>query len=156
MAFEKAFENNYNDLEEQTKYRFAEIEMKKALTALVALYKPRYTPRMSALSTLYDYLTPTPLKVPEYEAEFMEAFSSSYFNQPRKDEVIHYLIAKGHSYTKIRNLTSAAFNTISKLKHDNPIYYPVFKHWTPEMLHAWNDLKQHFNLFNEDLAHMKE
>jgi hypothetical protein len=156
MAFEKAFHNSYNELPIPTQYRFAEIEIKRALSALVTLYKPRYTPRMSALSTIYDYLTPDNLKTDEYETEFTEAFNSPYFNQPNKHEVIHYLIARGHSYTKIRNLTSAAFNTISKMKYDHPIYYPVFKHWTPDMLNRWNELKKHFNLFDEDLAHMKE
>lgn len=156
MAFEKGFHNPYSELHEQTKYRFAEIELKRALTAITALYKPRYTPKMSALSTIYDYLVPNNLKTPEYETEFTEAFNSPYFNQPNKNEVIHYLIARGHSYNKIRSLTSAAFNTISKMKYDQPIYYPVFKQWTPDMLHKWNELKTHFNLFNEDLAHTKE
>jgi hypothetical protein len=156
MTFKKPFENSYSDLSEQTQYRFAEIELKRALSALITIYKPRYTPRMSAISTFYDYLTPNELKTPDYEKEFIDAFSSPYFNQPNKHEVIHYLIARNHSYTKIRNLTSAAFNTISKMKYDQPIYYPVFKQWTPDMLARWNELKKHFNLFDEELAHLKE
>jgi hypothetical protein len=156
MAFKREYEKNYNELPENTQYRFAEIELKHSLSAILTLYKPRYTPRMSALTTLYDYLTPDNLKTPEYEKDFVEAFNSSYFNQPNKFELLHYLMARNHSYTKIRNLTSASFNTISKLKYDQPIYYPIFRHWTPDMLARWNELKKHFNLFNEELAHLKE
>jgi hypothetical protein len=156
MAFERAFQNSYQELPETTKYRFAEIELKHGLNVITTLYKPRYTPRMSAISTLYDYLTPNELKNPEYERDFIEAFSSPYFNQPNKHELLHYLMARNHSYTKIRNLTSASFNTIAKMKYDQPNYYPVFKQWTPDMLARWDELKQHLNLFNEELAHTKE
>lgn len=156
MAFKREYKNNYSELPQETKYRFAEIEMKHTLNILTTLYRPRYTPRMSAINTLYDYLTPEHLKTPEYEQHFLEALSSQYFNSPSKFELLHYLMARNHSYTKIRNLTGSAFNTISKIKYDNPFYYPVFRHWTPEMLNHWNDLKQHFNLFNEELAHLKE
>lgn len=156
MAFKREYKNNYSDLAENTQYRFAEIELKHAVNLLVTLYKPRYTPRMSAINTLYDCLTPEHLKTPEYEQHFLEAFSSQYFNNPSKFETLHYLMAKNHSYTKIRNLTGVAFNTISKVKYDDPIYYPVFRHWTPEMLKRWNELKAIFNLFNEELAHLKE
>jgi hypothetical protein len=156
MAYEKAFQNHYHELDANTQYRFAEIELRNAVSSLITLFKPKYTPRLNALNTLYDYLIPKNLQNPEMEEQFVKAFSSHHFAQPGKHEVIYYLIARNHSYAKIRDLTNASFNTIAKMRFDNPIYYPVFEKWDEEILNRWNDLKTIFNLFNENLAHMKE
>jgi hypothetical protein len=37
-----------------------------------------------------------------------------------------------------------------------PEYYPMFPNWTPDILLQWESVKKGFNLFNEELAHMKE
>jgi hypothetical protein len=156
MVFEKAFENSYHDLPIQTKYRFAEIEISKGINTLTRFYKYEPNARQKAAYTIYNAIVPNIRKIEEFESRFFDVLSSTYFNQPNKNELIHYLIIRGHSYTKIRNLTSASFNTISKMRYGLPTYFPVFNMWNEEMLHNWNDIKTNLNLFNEDLAHCKE
>lgn len=156
MVFEKSFENSYHELPQSTKYRFAEIELSKALNTLTRFYRNEYNPREKASLTLYSSIIPKQLQEPEYEDRFFKMLGSTYFNQPNKTELINYLIIKGHSYAKIRNLTSASFNTISKMRFGVPTYYPLFNGWNEEVLHNWNSIKEHLNLFNEELAHMKE
>jgi hypothetical protein len=153
MAFEKAFENNYHELPLQTKYRFAEIELSKGINTLTKFYKFEPNARQKASATLYNAIVPNHMKVPEFEDRFYTMLSATYFNQPNKNEIIHYLIIRGKSYTKIRNLTSASFNTISKMRYGLPSYFPIFTLWNEEMLHNWNDIKANLNLFGEDLVH---
>jgi hypothetical protein len=156
MAFEKSFENNYNELSLQTKYRFAEIEISRGMNTLTRFYRFEPNARQKAAATIYNAIVPNLMKTEEFEDRFYNMLSTTYFNQPNKNELIHYLIMKGHSYTKIRNLTSASFNTISKMRYGVPTYFPIFNLWSDEMLNNWNDIKGNLNLFNEDLAHCKD
>jgi hypothetical protein len=156
MVFEKSFENSYHDLPQSTKYRFAEIELSKALNTLTRFYKNEFNPREKASITLYSSITPKDLQTPEFEDRFFRTLSSTYFNQPNKIEIINYLLVKGHSYTKIRSLTSASFNTISKMRFGVPTHHPIFNLWDQEMLDNWNSIKENLNIWSESLAHMKE
>jgi hypothetical protein len=155
MAFEKTFENSFAELPQSTVYRFAELEMALAIPQLMKIYRGYNSPRQSAISTLFRSIIPNNMKYNEMEEEFSNLLNSHYFNNPPKEQLIHYLLFKGHSYTKIRNLTSASFNTISKLRFGLPTYQPVFTRWNPEILHNWNEIRSTLNLFNEELAHTK-
>lgn len=155
MAFEKAFDNTYHQLPLQTKYRFAELELAKAMNTLTRFFRYEPSARQKASGILFDAITPNSMRIPEFEDNFFNMLSSTYFNQPNKNELIHYLIAKGHSYTKIRNLTSVSFNTIAKMRYNEPYYFPIFTMWSEEMLNNWNEVKESLNLFNEELAHTK-
>jgi hypothetical protein len=155
MPFEKTFENSYEELSQNTLYRFAELEISLAIPQLMNLYRNYNSPRQSAIATIFRSIIPNNMKYTELEEEFSSLLNSPYFNKPPKDQLIHYLLFKGHSYNKIRNLTSASFNTISKLKFGLPVYYPSFQRWNPEILHNWNEIKSTLNLFNEELAHIK-
>lgn len=155
MAFEKAFENKYSDLDEQTKYRFAEIEIGKALATLTRLHRHTFSPRQKALNTILDLLIPKNRVNSEFEQLFVDAISSNYTVNPPKKEVIHYLMLKGHSYNKIREITRASFNTIAQRKIDFPRYYPAFSQWDSEMLQVWDGIKDAINLFDDELTHTK-
>jgi hypothetical protein len=156
MPFEKIIVNAYHELNNPTKYRFAEIEIGKALSILTDLYRTKYQPRAAAVKTMYELLIPQRYQGAEMETQFIEAFRNQRTFNPPKAEVIHYLLVRGHSYTKIRNLTSASFNTIAAMRFGLPEYYPSFPNWTPDILLQWESVKKGFNLFNEELAHMKE
>jgi hypothetical protein len=154
MAYEKAFQNHYHELDANTQYRFAEIELGKALITLSYLYEHATTPRSAAIQHLLSALVP---KIqPQQEESFVQMLQSSYTIHPPKHELIHYLIIHGHSYKKVRDLTGCAFNTISKARMGLPQYYPHYAYWDQYALATWNKLKRTLNLFNEDLAHTKE
>jgi uncharacterized protein YerC len=156
MAFEKAFENKYSELDAQTKYRFAEIEIGKALKTLTRLHRTQFTPRQSALTLLINLLVPSDKRNTDYEQRFVDAITSTYTVEPPKNERIHYLMMKGHTYTKIRELTKASFNTIASKKIAFPYYYPVFSQWNEEMLQNWNGIKDTLNIWDDELTHTKE
>jgi hypothetical protein len=155
MAFEKAFQNNYHDLDQNTKYRFAEIEIGKATITLSLLHKYHYFPIQKAHNIILDALAPKEEHSDIWKRDFQNALNSTSFTSPPKTELIHYLILKGHTYKRIRDVTSASFNTISGLRYGLPTYYPRFNRWDEDTLNKWNDIKATLNLFNEELAHTK-
>lgn len=154
MAFEKVFENKYHDLDQQTQYRFAELELGKAVQTLTTLYRHATTPRSASQNFLLGALVPKTTDTQKEEA-FFHMLSSTYTINPPKAELIHYLIIHGHSYNKIRELTKTSFNTIAKMRFGIPIYYPSYPYWDQETLMKWERIKSTLNLFNEELAHMK-
>lgn len=154
MAFEKVFENKYHDLDQQTQYRFAELELGKAIQTLTTLYRHHTSPRTNAHNLLLNALI-TPTMNNQKEDSFINMLSSTYTLNPPKVEMIHYLIIHGHSYNKIRELTKASFNTIAKMRYGLPIYYPSFQFWDDETLQKWERIKSTLNLFDEELAHLK-
>ncbi len=156
MAFEKAFDNKYHELQQDTKYRFAEIEIARGINTLTKFFIYEPNARQKASASIYNAIAPNSQKLPEFEDRFYSMLSSTYFNQPNKNELIHYLIMKGHSYQKIRDLTNASFNTISKMRYGMPTYFPIFTMWSEDMLNNWNSIKGNLNLFNEPLSHMKD
>jgi hypothetical protein len=156
MAFEKAFDNKYHELPTHTKYRFAELEIARAINLLTRLYRNNYLPRDSATRVIFDELAPKHMHTPEVESKFYEAFSPQFAAAHTKKELIQYLIVHGQSYTKIRNIAGVSFNRIANLRYGLPEYYPVFDRWEPEMLQKWNEMKHMFNLFDEELVHIKE
>lgn len=155
MVFEKSFENNYNDLSQPTKYRFAELEIAKAIPTLSNLFSYQYQPKLYTINYLYLAVVPPHQQVEQEQADFEALLYSTNFNKPLKKELIHYLIASGHTYTSIRKLTKASFNTIADMRFGIPVYHPLFRYWTPESLDRWNQLKRSLNIFDEPLAHLK-
>jgi hypothetical protein len=153
MAFEKAFTKNYNELTDETRYRFAEIEIARTINQLRNAYQDSLQPTEMAVSFLYRAIIPKAIAYEETEEMFYRAMLASTTRQPSKKELIHYMIAHGQSYNKTRDLLGVSFNTISNAKYDTPIYFPTFMRWNPEMLYRWNTLKQAFNVWNEDLVH---
>lgn len=156
MAFEKAFENKYSELDIPTQYRFAEIEIGKAVMTLSRLYRTQYAPRQSAINIITDLLVPKEKKNTAFEQLFVDSISSTYTVNPPKNEIIHYLMMKGHTYNKIRGITSASFNTIAMKKIAFPYYYPSFSQWNEEMLQNWNGIKDTINIWHDELTHTKE
>lgn len=155
MAFEKAFTNQYHDLALSTKYRFAEIEINQAVKILTQFFRQEHSPRQKANDIIYNALAQNPNRDDEYYDVFQKTLLSTYFNNPPKSELVHYLIMKGHSYNKIRNLTGVAFNTIANMRYGLPSYQPIFTYWNEEALNNWNAVKHTLNLFSEELAHTK-
>lgn len=153
MAFEKAFENTYDELTQETKYRFAELELGKAVQLFTIIYHNALAPREKAISTIYDAIIPKQLDNDENKHYFHQSMNTTAINKPPKIELIHYFIMSGQSYQTIRNLTGCSFNTISKARYGTPHYYPTFNRWTPEMLLNWNRVKPTLNLWNEGLVH---
>jgi hypothetical protein len=152
MPFEKTFENSYHELSQATKYRFAEVEMYYAVQALTDLFRQEFSPRHSAIKTIFNIVIPKQLNIEEIEQHFFQLLAT----QPQKKEIIHYLLLKGHSYAKIRSVTSASPNLIAQMRYGLPIYYPRFNRWDEEMMQKWDTAKRHINLFNENLVHTKE
>lgn len=153
MAYEKAFQNSYHDLDENTKYRFAELELQQSLKHLTRFNHYTDSPRTSAIAQLYKAITPYHQQSDEHESRFFQALSSTYFNNPPKTEVIKYLIIYAQSYNKIRSITSASPNTIAKERYGIPYFHPAFDMWNPEMLQSWNNLKNIFNVWGEKQVH---
>lgn len=147
MAFKKTFVNTYHEMDQETKYRFAEMEINRALKLLTPIYGS-----VRALNQIIAFVN-----VPvQKEFDFREATQTHTFRFPIKKDEIHYLITYGQSYTKIRDITGASFNTIADLRFGFPRLYPIFKDWTPEMLHHWEVVKTTLNLFNERLIHSRK
>ena len=155
MAFEKAFENNYHDLPLHTKYRFAEIEIGLAINQLTPLMYGALSPRERSIAVIFDAIVPKAMDYDEEYNRFQQSMNTTYVNAPPTNERIHYLIAHGQSYKKIRDLTSASFNTIAKERYQTPEFQPIYPRWTEEMLLRWNKLSPIINLWNEELAHQK-
>lgn len=153
MSFEKTVEAaKYHELPDHTKYRFAELEIGKAITPLTTLHLFASTPRQAAQNLLLQALVPAQA-VPRKEHAFHEFLNAHSTIQPPKADVIQYLLVQGHSYSKIRELTSASYNTISKYKFGVPQLFPHYPYWDMEMLQKWNHIKKAINVFQENLAH---
>jgi hypothetical protein len=151
MVFEKTFENSYHELSQETKYRFAEIEMYYAIDPLMEIFRQHPQPRDRAVSTIFQTCAPRNLQIDEVEVILFRALS----HKPPKNEVIQYLLLKGHSYTKIRNITNASPNSIASLRFGLPTHFPRFNRWDEEMLHKWNNMKKAINIFNDELTQTK-
>jgi hypothetical protein len=154
MAFEKREQLNfYHELSDNTKYRFAEIEMSQAIRQLSNLYKYEGNMYQKAARVIYRAITPPYTPAGNFEEDFISSVMSPQFMTPNKKEKIHYLIMKEHTYKTIREHTGASPNTISRMTIGLPEYYPVFQHWTPELLDQWNIIKTVVNAFNQPLLH---
>jgi hypothetical protein len=151
-SFQQYFEYRFNILPTTTVYRFAELEINQFLHH-VHPFVNSY--RQQVITTLLvEVLFPT--KAEQYEAEqneFYQSIESRYY-KPTKQELITYFLFHHQSYRKITALTGISPNTISKNKFQSaPIIHPVYKNWTPEMLHRWRAFRQTLNLWNEVLVH---
>jgi hypothetical protein len=148
-GFEKVVLNGYDQLPQETKYRFAEIELSYARKALNTLYQFESNPHYHADLLLYNILVPSEMQNKDIEELFDRLLMSNIFRNPLKQEKINYFRYKDASYQKIRDITGVAFNTISKMRFGNPTHYPVFPKWNKEMLMRWELTKPSINVFNE-------
>lgn len=142
-------------LELPTKYRFAEIEISRAIPYLAKLEEKRsYSQYSRVASRIYRRIQLLNLSE-QREAEFIEATQTPNFRQPSKKEIGIYLRYKNLSYKGIREITSMSPNTIAKLQFEAPFFTPVYQMWDQDMLAEWNDIKGGLNIWNEKLHHMK-
>jgi hypothetical protein len=155
MPFEKYFQNDYNKLDINTKYRFAEVEIAHALKCLDRLFSDHSGSFPLAVRRIYEVITPREMTAVEPWEDWKRATMSIYFRKPQKKEIITYMLLRGVSYKKLRDLTGVAYNTISKHRYGLPHYHPIFNHWNPYMLSRWEEIKPSLNLFNESLVHMQ-
>lgn len=154
MPFEPHFETSKDVLSEQTKYRFAEIELNYALhNNLTKLF----TTTERAIDQLYFLLVPNEQSSQEKHSRWREILTSPTFIKPLKAELVYYFTQHGASYTFVRQRTGISPNTMQKLrtKHqlETPSFYAVCSFWTPEMLNRWDDVKHILNIFLEPLVH---
>lgn len=149
MAFEKTFENDYNDLSLNTKYRFAEMELSNLITILMPIYQNK----PQTVTTIFNMLDITDNIEREKESAFHDMAHSHHFVRPDKKDQIRQLILYGQTYAKIQRITKASPNHIASLRFGLPELYPIYQHWTPEILHRWETIKPAFNLYQETLVH---
>jgi hypothetical protein len=148
-------ELNYSDLEPNTRYRFAEIEIAKAIPILVQFEDRRlYVNSENVAARIFRRIQQSNW-LPEYEKAFVEATKTYTFRTPRKEELGIMLRYRNVSYKNIRLATHMSPNTISNLYLASPFFNPVYTKWDQYMLAQWDDIKKGLNLWNESLNHMK-
>jgi hypothetical protein len=146
---------NYSDLEPNTRYRFAEIEIAKAIPILVQFEdRKQYVNSANVAARIFRRIQQSNW-IPEYEEEFVAATQTYSFRTPRKEEIGIMFRYRNISYKNIRIATHMSPNTISNLHMASPFFYPVYSRWDEYMLAQWDDIKRGLNLWNETLNHMK-
>jgi hypothetical protein len=156
MVYQKTITLDYSTLPEQTRYRFAEIEMSYALNTLQALFKHQHNTFQLAQRTIFELAIPKERQYKEIEDRFMAMMTSHYFKNPIKEEVIDYLRFKNVSYRDIMKITNSGPNTVSARRFEAfPNHYPLFHMWDAATLSKWDDVKGYLNIFAEKLIHIK-
>lgn len=143
---------NYNDLPDTTRYRFAELEIGRAVRNL-APFIP--IPNQTIVSAQYILKTICPDHTLEDEDNWLEVFSSFHMTKGTKEELATYFRYKNISYTNIRKLTGLSPNTIARYRFVNPYYYTKYPKWDNYLLFRWDSLKQHLNIWNQELFQNK-
>lgn len=153
MPFEQQAEYDYSNLPEETIYRFAEIEINQAINTLNKIYRNFPDSFTLANKFIYEQLFYYSERTSETQNQWAEATADRFFRLPPKFELINYFLYHNLSYTRIRKLMVVSPNTISKCRFQPaPFYLPIYQYWNPEMLVRWNNIKNHLNLWNEELA----
>lgn len=155
MAFKRDKEAlpEYDVLDINTKYRFAEIELSYAIPRLAHIYRMASNPRQSATLAIFRTIAPPAMQFEEVEDAFMQATNGVKFRNPDKDELIDYFKFRRLSYAKIRHYTNTSPNTIRNRMYIYPTLFPHFQRWNESMLEAWETASKTINIFNEDLVH---
>jgi hypothetical protein len=144
-------ELNIEDLTQDTRYRFAELELNQAINNLKPFFVSSTNPRVTAAKQIIEAVAPHLDE--QSTSAFFDILVSYSFVNPTKQELIHYFRYNGASYKKITELTSISPNTISAYRYDVPYFIPIFQQWEPAMFSRWQNLKPHLNLWNERLIH---
>jgi hypothetical protein len=155
MGFEKTLTFNYKDLDRNTMYRFAEIEMKHAMDLLQKAYKHTHFPQQKAVTMLFDMVNTVEENKEEREDFFREATLTRLWNNPLRNELIDYFRYRNISYRRIMTSTGFSPNTIAKRKYEEAFYTPVYQKWDAAMLVKWDEVKSIFNLFGETVIHLE-
>lgn len=157
MPFEQLSEYDYSNLPEETIYRFAEIEINQAIKVMNQVYRNFPDSHALANKFVYEQLFYYSERTSETQSNWAEALADRFFKMPPKFELINYFLYHHLSYTQIRKLMTASPNTISKCRFQPaPFYTAIYRHWNPEMLVRWNNIKDHLNLWHESLAHSEK
>jgi hypothetical protein len=148
LAFEKTLEMNLAWLDQSTLYRFAEIEWS-------------FLFRLAPGADHWYYVIKKYIITEEHPEEdshyqFHEAVKVPNFKKPSKRELLDYQRYHNLPYAKITQLHGISSATISKYRNHIPVYFPTYRYWNEDMLVRWNILKKSFNIWNEQLIHMKE
>jgi len=143
-------ELNYEDLPEQTKYRFAELEIGRAIHS-IAQFIPLPNPQIIASQYIFRQIQST--FTAEDEDNWLEVFSSWRLVKGEKEELATYFRYRNISYTNTRKAIGLSPNTISKYRFINPYYYTKYPKWDSFMLFKWNSIKSAINIWNQELYH---
>jgi hypothetical protein len=147
---------NYNDLDIDTRYTFAEFEIKKAIPLLHQATQIRnVTQTAENLVQLLKVGDPT-CDMHQVQ-EFAQSYTHHRFGELSKMQQGEYFRFQNVPYRVIREITGLSPNTIAKVRFDSfPYYIPFYRYWTPEMLDRWNTLAKTINIFGEPLAHSQK
>jgi hypothetical protein len=158
MPFEQYAEYDPSLLPLSTRFRFAEIEINKAISQLTKLFThdESTTALQKARNTIMDILF-TPMEKYTHEARFLDVTLTMYFRNPISYENINYMLYHHQSYKTIQKLIKVSPNTIAGHRFQPiPNYPPIFDDWTENMLRRWNHAKQALNIWNESLVHSEK
>lgn len=151
-SYEPYVELNLEDLDQNTKYRFAEIELSYAFNTAVRLFRRDSNNFLKAEVFVQRMVDPNMSF--EESGEFHDLINSPLFRKPGKIETIFYFRFNGVAYNKITKITGISPNTISKNKfYDYRERFPIWPRWTPERLSYWNMQKGMLNIYNQPLHH---
>jgi hypothetical protein len=141
-----------DNLTKETIYRFAEIELAKAIQQLSRLFLD-IDAKERAIQLIFSYLKPDATY--DEKQEFFNACIKYNFFNPERKELIYYFRFNNVSYGKINKLTGISPNTISKYKYDHPSLVPSWDGWDVFMLSRWDLIKDLFNIWEENVLHKK-
>lgn len=132
-------------LPDYTQFRFAELEILKAIPVFKRIFSDQEEAIKRILTTIHPNYTPEQLE------NFIKATANRRFENPLKQEIISYLRLNGVPYAFIYQLTGASPTTIAKYTVTVPRYFPEFKHWDEPALVRWNLFRADLKLWTKDL-----
>lgn len=158
MVFEKKVQLHYENLSEGTKLRFIELEINAALNLLAkGLFSYHKTPLTVAIETITSALVPD-IEKKALREDLAHTFNNFRFRKPQREEMIHYFRYKRIGVAKVVKYARVAPNTVQAMKDDHPNLTPVYPSWLgfPGLIKRWDELKNDFNFFNDDLIQGKD
>lgn len=146
-------ELNYQELPLETRFRFAEYEISKAIGILV-LFTPHPHAKVQAAENIFKLIAPghTEEALDEWVEVFMSAGQHRLTRLSKAEEAAYFLY-RNVSYTNIRKLTGLSPNTIAKYRFHNPYSYTKYGKWDEFMLERWDRIKGGLNIWNQPLFH---
>lgn len=154
----KTIELHYENLSENTKLRFLELEINASFRTLATgIFKSEKYPIKKAQETIANVLVPD-LDKKALREDLIHAFNNFRFRKPQKDEIIHYFRYKRIGVSKIIKYAKTSPNRVQAMKHDHPNYTPVYPNWLgfKGLVANWDNLKTTINFFEDDLIQGKD
>jgi hemerythrin superfamily protein len=146
-------ELSYGELPQETKYRFAEIEIGQAIYCLTP-FTVKPNAKVHTLEEIFKLIQST---YTEDDLEkWIETFMSVYTMHATKEEKGIYFRYRNISYKNIREVTGLSPNTIAKTRFSSVYHFPKYPKWDDYMLRKWDELKKNLNLWGQNLYHMQE